>query len=125
MKARIRGLAITGVLCGLTLALAACGGSSSSSGSGGSGGSSSSAGSSGSTLKPALSGSGENLTDGKKGGTLTAYDHVDFQHLDSGQAYYSIDYEVTTRSRPSRCSRRVRLWCPMAVRPSPCISAMA
>jgi peptide/nickel transport system substrate-binding protein len=92
MKLKFRSLALAGVLCGLVPALAACGGSSSSSTASGSGGSSSS--SSGSTLKPALDGSGENLTGGTKGGTLTVYDHEDFQHLDPGQAYFSLDYEV-------------------------------
>ena len=48
----------------------------------------------GSTLKPALDGSNQNLTDGKKGGTLTVYNHEDFEHLDPGQTYFSIDYEV-------------------------------
>src|SRR5262249_5879335 len=48
----------------------------------------------GSTLKPALTGSGENLTNGKKGGTLTVYQHEDFEHLDPGQTYFSLDYEV-------------------------------
>ena len=71
----------------LAIGLAACGSSSSST-------SSSSSASSGSTLKPALDGSGQNLTNGKKGGTLTVYDHEDFEHLDPGQAYFNLDYEV-------------------------------
>ena len=41
-----------------------------------------------------LDGTGQNLTNGTKGGTLTVYDHEDFQHLDPGQAYFSLDYEV-------------------------------
>ena len=48
----------------------------------------------GAGLKPALNGSGENLYNGKKGGTLTVYDSEDFEHLDPGEAYFSIDYEV-------------------------------
>jgi peptide/nickel transport system substrate-binding protein len=87
MKVVARGLALAGALCGLTFGLAACGSSSSSSGGGGGGGG-------GSSLKPALDGSGQNLTDGKKGGTLTVYDHEDFQNLDPGQTYFSLDYEV-------------------------------
>jgi peptide/nickel transport system substrate-binding protein len=87
MKLRIRVLAIAGVLCGLTLALSACGGSSSSSSSAGaaptSGG-----------LKPALSGAGEVLNNGKKGGTLTVFQHEDFQHLDPGEGYFALDYQV-------------------------------
>jgi peptide/nickel transport system substrate-binding protein len=89
MKVTFKGLALAGVLCGLALALAACGGSSSSSSGSGGGGSSS-----GSSLKPALDGSGQTLTGGKKGGTLTVYDHEDFEHLDPGQSYFSLDYEV-------------------------------
>ena len=70
----------------LAIGLSACG----------SGGSSSS-GSSGSAapkLKPALDGSDQNLTNGTKGGTLTAYNHQDFQSFDPGEAYFQYDYEV-------------------------------
>jgi peptide/nickel transport system substrate-binding protein len=49
---------------------------------------------SGASLKAALSGNGENLFNGKRGGTLTVYDSTDFQHLDPGEAYYALDYEV-------------------------------
>ncbi|HVA19620.1 MAG TPA: ABC transporter substrate-binding protein, partial [Solirubrobacteraceae bacterium] len=31
---------------------------------------------------------------GKRGGTLTVLNQTDFEHIDSGQAYYNIDYEV-------------------------------
>jgi peptide/nickel transport system substrate-binding protein len=31
---------------------------------------------------------------GKRGGTLTVLNHTDFEHIDPGQAYYNIDYEV-------------------------------
>jgi peptide/nickel transport system substrate-binding protein len=89
MKVLAKGLALAGALCGLTFGLAACGSSSSSSGGGGGGG-----GGGGAKLKPAIDGSGQNLTDGKKGGTLTVYDHEDFEHLDPGQTYFSLDYEV-------------------------------
>jgi peptide/nickel transport system substrate-binding protein len=89
MKVLLRGLALAGVMCGLTLALAACGGSSSSSATSTGGGATS-----GTSLKPALDGTGENLTNGTKGGTLTVYDHEDFQHLDPGESYFSLDYEV-------------------------------
>ena len=84
----MRRLTPAAAICGLALALAACGGSSSSGGGGGG------TGSSGSTLKPALTGAGENLTNGVKGGTLTVYQHEDFQHLDPGEAYFSLDYEI-------------------------------
>ncbi len=36
----------------------------------------------------------ESLTGGKRGGTLQVLDETDFEHLDPGIAYYSIDYEV-------------------------------
>jgi peptide/nickel transport system substrate-binding protein len=31
---------------------------------------------------------------GKRGGTLVVLDHEDFEHLDSGSTYFSLDYEV-------------------------------
>jgi peptide/nickel transport system substrate-binding protein len=86
-------LALAGVLCSLTLVLAACGGSSSSSSSG-SGGSSSTSSTSSSGLKPALTGAGQIINNGKRGGTLTVFQHEDFQHLDPGEAYFSLDYDV-------------------------------
>ena len=61
--------------------VAACGGSSSTV-------------SSSTGLRPALDGSGENLYNGIRGGTLTVEDSNDFQSLDPGRAYYSLDYEV-------------------------------
>ena len=61
--------------------VAACGGSSSTV-------------SSSTRLRPALDGSGENLYNGIRGGTLTVEDSNDFQSLDPGQAYNSLDYEV-------------------------------
>ena len=36
----------------------------------------------------------ESLTGGKRGGTLTVLDHEDFEHIDPGEAYGSLDYEV-------------------------------
>ncbi|HUA44159.1 MAG TPA: ABC transporter substrate-binding protein [Solirubrobacteraceae bacterium] len=45
-------------------------------------------------FKPALDGSGENLYNGIRGGTLTVEDSTDFQHLDPGQAYDTVSYEV-------------------------------
>jgi peptide/nickel transport system substrate-binding protein len=83
------------VFCGLALALAACGGSSSSKSSTSGGSSKSSGGSGGGVgLKPAIDGSGQVLNNGKKGGTLTVFDHEDFQHLDPGEAYFALDYTV-------------------------------
>jgi peptide/nickel transport system substrate-binding protein len=48
----------------------------------------------GAGLKPAQTGAGETLTNGKRGGTLTVYDSEDFLHLDPGEAYFDLDYEV-------------------------------
>ncbi len=87
MKSMIRGLSLAGALCALVLGLAACGGSSSKS-------STSSSGTSSSSLKPALDGSGQTLTNGKKGGTLTVFQHEDFEHLDPGESYFALDYAV-------------------------------
>jgi peptide/nickel transport system substrate-binding protein len=45
-------------------------------------------------LRPATDPSGEILTDGVRGGTLTVLDHGDFQHFDPAQSYYQLDYAV-------------------------------
>jgi len=45
-------------------------------------------------LKPGESPAGQQLYNGKKGGTLQVYNQEDFQHLDPGQAYFVIDYEA-------------------------------
>jgi peptide/nickel transport system substrate-binding protein len=78
----------------LVLALAACGASRTSSSSSGPGaGSAVAAG----IQTPAT----EALTGGKKGGTLTVLNHEDFEHIDPGQSYFSIDYEaVYATQRP-------------------------
>ncbi len=36
----------------------------------------------------------ESQTGGKRGGTLTVLDHEDFEHLDPGQSYFAMDYEI-------------------------------
>jgi peptide/nickel transport system substrate-binding protein len=83
---RIASAALVGAFA---LGLAACG-SSSSSVSGGSG------------IKVA-SGIQTPLTQarsgGKKGGTLTVLNHADFEHLDPGQAYFNLDYELTSATQ--------------------------
>jgi peptide/nickel transport system substrate-binding protein len=69
------------------LLLAACGSSNSPS----TGGSSSSASkSAGGYQSPET----QSLTGGKKGGVLQVLDETDFEHIDPGIAYYSLDYEV-------------------------------
>jgi peptide/nickel transport system substrate-binding protein len=69
----------------------------------GSGNSSSSSGSSnrgaavstsGLQLKPGENPSGEVLYGKKSGGTLTAYTSIDFEHLDPGESYFTLDYTV-------------------------------
>ncbi len=68
----------------LGLGLAACG-SSSSSVSGGSGIT---------VAKGVQTPRTEAQSGGKRGGTLTVLNHTDFEHIDPGQAYFNIDYEV-------------------------------
>ena len=48
-----------------------------------------------SAVPSAIDGSGENLYNGAKGGTLTVSDHADFITLDPGQSYDTLSYEVT------------------------------
>jgi peptide/nickel transport system substrate-binding protein len=36
----------------------------------------------------------QSLTGGKRGGTLQVLDETDFEHIDPGIAYYSLDYEI-------------------------------
>jgi peptide/nickel transport system substrate-binding protein len=91
----IRSVAAAGLVAGLALLLAACGSSNSSTGSS----SSSSSSSSSTSASAALSTGGykspltEALT-GKTGGTLTVLQEIDFEHLDPGIAYFSVDYAV-------------------------------
>lgn len=86
----------------IALAVAACGSSSKSSSGSGGGSSSASTSSSGSSsaspnipLKPGENALSESLTQtAKKGGTLTVLSSENFQHLDPGQSYFSLDYSV-------------------------------
>jgi peptide/nickel transport system substrate-binding protein len=87
----IRTLMPAALVVVLGLLLAACGSSSSSSSTGASAtGSSGGIPSTGGIQNPTT----QSLTDGKKGGTLNVLDETDFEHLDPGIAYYSLDYEV-------------------------------
>jgi peptide/nickel transport system substrate-binding protein len=43
----------------------------------------------------------ESLTGGKKGGVLNDLQNEDFEHLDPGQSYFQIDYEVTAATQRS------------------------
>ncbi|MHB8234072.1 MAG: ABC transporter substrate-binding protein [Solirubrobacteraceae bacterium] len=87
----IAAVALAGLLA---LAIAACGSSSSSSSSSTGGGS---AGIPAGINTPKTA----DLTVGKHGGTLNVLNHEDFEHIDPGQSYFSIDYEaVYATSRP-------------------------
>ena len=83
MRRSLPRAAAAAALAAATVALAACG----------SGGGTSKS-SSHQTLRPALDGTGQNLTDGTRGGTLTVENHQDFQSFDPGEAYFQYDYEV-------------------------------
>ncbi|HEY0516591.1 MAG TPA: ABC transporter substrate-binding protein [Solirubrobacteraceae bacterium] len=84
----IRTAAAIAVVAALALVLAACGSSKSSSSSSGGSGGSNTVSSSGYQSPTTQS------LEGKKGGTLEVLDETDFEHLDPGIAYYSLDYEV-------------------------------
>jgi peptide/nickel transport system substrate-binding protein len=78
---RLRQFVAAATTCVAALALVACGGSShSTSGAGHS--------------KTPQTGFGESWSGAHRGGTLTVYDHEDFQHFDPGQSYFAIDYPV-------------------------------
>jgi len=73
----------------LTLALAACGSSKKSA--------SGSSGAPAGVKNPAT----ESLTGGKRGGVLSDLQNEDFEHLDPGQSYFQIDYEITSATQRS------------------------
>ncbi len=85
----MRAMAAVALAAVIGLVLAACG-SSSSGGSNGGGSSSSSALSTGGFQSPLT----EPLEGGKRGGVLNVLDETDFEHIDPGIMYYSVDYEV-------------------------------
>jgi peptide/nickel transport system substrate-binding protein len=74
----------------LSLALVACGSSSSSSGSASSG-----------TPAGVQTPLTESLTGGRRGGTLNDVQTEDFEHLDPGQAYFQLDYQITNATQRS------------------------
>jgi peptide/nickel transport system substrate-binding protein len=45
-------------------------------------------------LKPGESPVGQQMYNGKKGGTLQVYTQEDFEHLDPGESYFALDYEA-------------------------------
>ncbi len=87
----INRIALAALAGALALGLAACGSSNSSSS--GSSGTKVTAG----VQTPAT----EAQTGGKKGGTLNVLNHEDFEHIDPGQSYFALDYDmVYSTQRP-------------------------
>jgi peptide/nickel transport system substrate-binding protein len=91
----LRTMVAAGVTAVLVLALAACGSSSSSSSS------SSSTSSNGTIPAGVQTPTTESLTGGKKGGTLNVEQNEDYEHLDPGQSYFSLDYDITNATQRS------------------------
>lgn len=89
-----RNLTALAVTALLAAGISACGGSSSSKSSSGGGSSSQTSSVKSIPLKPGENPAGEQLTGKKKGGTLTVLSNGDFEHLDSGSAYYALDYAI-------------------------------
>jgi len=86
----IRTVLAVALAAGLALLIAACGSSSSSTSSTSGTASASGALSTGGYKSPLT----EALTGGKRGGTLTVLQEIDFEHLDPGISYFSVDYAV-------------------------------
>jgi peptide/nickel transport system substrate-binding protein len=82
----LRTIVAVGAVGALMLALAACGSSSKSS--------TTSASANGSIPAGVLTPATESLTGGKKGGTLNVAQTEDFEHLDPGQSYFALDYDI-------------------------------
>lgn len=89
----LRTILLVAVVAALTVALAACGSSSNSSNK-----SASANGSIPSEVQTPLT---ESLTGGKKGGVLNELQSEDFEHLDPGQAYFQLDYQITNATQRS------------------------
>jgi peptide/nickel transport system substrate-binding protein len=93
MMRSMRTIAVVALAGVFALVLAACG----SSGSGTSSSSVSGTGVAAGIQTPAT----ESQSGGKRGGTLNVLNHEDFEHIDPGQSYFSIDYEADfATSRP-------------------------
>lgn len=90
----LRTILLVAVAAALALALAACGSSSSSS--------SSTSETSGSAVPAGVKTPvTESLTGGKRGGVLNEVQSEDFEHLDPGQAYFQLDYQITSVTQRS------------------------
>ncbi len=91
----LRTILLAAVALALAVALAACGSSSSNNGS-------SSASPTSSSLPAGVKDPvNESLTGGKRGGVLNEAQNEDFEHLDPGQAYFSLDYEIACATQRS------------------------
>ena len=89
----LRTILLVAVGLALTVALTACGSSSNSSSSGGT--------TSGSLPAGVKNPVSESLTGGKRGGVLNEAQSEDFEHLDPGQAYFQLDYQITNATQRS------------------------
>jgi peptide/nickel transport system substrate-binding protein len=89
----LRTILLVTVALALAVALAACGSSSSSSTSAGT--------TSGSLPAGVKDPVNESLTGGKRGGVLNEVQSEDFEHLDPGQAYFQLDYQITDATQRS------------------------
>jgi peptide/nickel transport system substrate-binding protein len=84
----LRTILLAAVALALTAALSACGSSSSKSASAG-----------GSVPAGVQTPTNESLTGGKRGGTLNEVQVEDFEHLDPGQSYFQVDYQITSATQ--------------------------
>jgi peptide/nickel transport system substrate-binding protein len=89
----LRRILLVAVAAALSVAVAACGSSSSSSSS------SSSAPTGNSLPSGVLTPATETLNQGKTGGTLTVLQNEDFEHLDPGQSYFALDYDISAATQ--------------------------
>jgi peptide/nickel transport system substrate-binding protein len=87
----LRTILLVAVAAALTVALAACGSSSSSS-------TSQTSGSLPAGVRNPVT---ESLTGGKRGGVLNEVQSEDFEHLDPGQSYFQLDYQITNATQRS------------------------
>src|SRR5437870_365654 len=86
----LRTILLAAVALALVAALSACGSSKKTSASVG-----------GSTPAGVQSPTTQSLTGGKRGGTLNVVQSEDFEHLDPGQSYFQIDYEIMNATQRS------------------------
>src|SRR6476620_6230964 len=85
----LRTIVVAGMSAALMLALAACVSSSSSSNGTSAGGS----------VPAGVQTPATQSLSGKRGGVLTDIQTSDFEHLDPGQSYYQLDYQITSATQ--------------------------